>query len=218
MLIYSVSFVIVMKKMGYICKMIVKLYDNAPNPKDVAEVVECLNRGGVVIVPTDTIYSIVCKMSNRKGFDALCRIKGLTIKSSDFSILCPSLSNLSNYTRPIPNQLFRLLKRNLPGPFTFILEANNAIPKLFGTRRKTIGVRVPDNSIFQAIAEHLDEPLIGTSIHDDDEIIEYTTDPSLIYEKYSHQIDLMVDGGYGNNTPSTVVDCLPLLFVKALGN
>lgn len=201
--------------------MIVKIYDNAPNPKDVAEVVDRLNRGAIVILPTDTIYSIVCKMSNRKGFDTLCKIKGLTMKSSDFSILCPSLSNMSNYTRPISNQLFRLLKRNLPGPFTFILEANNAIPKLFGTRRKTIGVRVPDNSIFHAIVEQLDEPLIGTSIHDDDEIIEYTTDPSLIYEKYGHQIDLMVDGGYGHNMPSTVVDCVempPVIIRQGIGD
>jgi tRNA threonylcarbamoyl adenosine modification protein (Sua5/YciO/YrdC/YwlC family) len=200
--------------------MIVKIYDNAPNSKDVAAVVDRLNRGGIVILPTDTIYSIVCTMSNRKGFETLCKIKDLTIKSSDFSILCASLSDMSNYTRPISNQLFRLLKRNLPGPFTFILEANNAIPKLFGTRRKTIGVRVPDNAIFNAIADLLDEPLIGTSIHDDDDVIEYTTDPSLIYEKYHHQIDLMVDGGYGQNMASTVVDCVempPLIIRQGIG-
>lgn len=201
--------------------MIVKIYDNAPCPKEVASVVDRLNRGGVVILPTDTIYSIVCKMSNRKGFETLCKIKGLTAKSSDFSILCSSLSNLSSYTRPISNQLFRVLKRNLPGAFTFILEANNEIPKLFGNRRKTIGVRVPDNAIFHAIVEQLDEPLIGTSIHDDDEIIEYTTDPSLIFEKYQHQIDLMVDGGFGNNVPSTVVDCVempPVVIRQGIGD
>lgn len=206
---------------NYFCVMVIKIYDNAPNPKDVAAVVESLNRGDVIILPTDTIYSIVCKMSNRKGFETLCRIKELTTKSSDFSILCSSLSHLSNYTRPISNSLFRSLKQHLPGPFTFILEANNAIPKLFGTRRKTIGVRVPDNAIFHAIAELLDEPLIGTSIHDDDEVVEYTTDPSLIYEKYQHQIDLMVDGGFGQNVPSTVVDCVampPIVIRQGIGD
>ena len=200
--------------------MILKIYDNAPNPKEVAFVVDRLSRGDVVILPTDTIYSIVCKLSNRKGFEALCKIKGLTAKSSDFSILCSSISNVSNYTRPISNQLFRTLKRNLPGPFTFILEANNEIPKLFGNRRKTIGVRVPDNPIFNAIAEQLGEPMIGTSIHDDDGVVEYTTDPSLIYEKYQHQINLMVDGGFGQNVASTVVDCVempPVVIRQGIG-
>lgn len=190
--------------------MLVKIYENSPNANDVASVVKCLERGGVVILPTDTIYSIVCKLSNRKGFDTLCKIKELTAKSSDFSILCSSISVVARYTRNISNQQFRLLKRNLPGPFTFILEANHDIPKLFGTRRKTIGVRIPDNEVFQTIIRQVDEPLIGTSIHDDDEVVEYTTDPSLIYEKYHDNIDLMVDGGWGNNTASTVVDCVEM--------
>lgn len=187
--------------------MLIKIYDNAPSHKDVASVVSCLDRGGVIIVPTDTIYSLVCKLSNRRGFETLCKIKGLDAKSSDFSILCESLSGVSNYTRPISNQIFRVLKHHLPGPFTFILEANSAIPKLFGNRRKTIGIRVPDNAVFHAIVSQLDEPLIGTSIHDDDEIVEYTTDPSLIYEKYENKVDIVVDGGYGQNMASTVVDC-----------
>lgn len=200
--------------------MLVKIYDNSPNPKDVATVVKCLDRGGIIIVPTDTIYSIVCKMSNRKGFETLCKIKGLDAKSTDFSILCPSLSIVSNYTRPISNQLFRVLKHHLPGAFTFILEANSSIPKLFGNRRKTIGVRVPDNAILQAIISQLDEPLIGTSIHDDDEIIEYTTDPSLIYEKYENKVEIVVDGGYGQNVASTVVDCIdgpPVIIRQGIG-
>lgn len=200
--------------------MMVKIYDTSPNPRDVATVVDCLNRGGVVIVPTDTIYSIVCKMSQRKGFETLCRIKDISAKSSDFSILCSSISVLSSYTRPISNQLFRTLKHNLPGPFTFILEASRTIPKLFGNKRKTIGIRVPDNPIFHTIAEQLDEPLIGTSIHDDDAVIEYTTDPELIYEKYQSQIDMMVDGGFGNNVPSTVVDCVempPVVIRQGIG-
>lgn len=200
--------------------MIVKIYENSPSPKELAFVAERLDRGDVIILPTDTIYSIVCKMSNRRGFETLCKIKGMSAKSSDFSILCSSLSQVSGYTRPISNQLFRTLKRNLPGPFTFILEASSTIPKLFGNRRKTIGVRVPDNDIFQAIASKLDEPLIGTSIHDDDPVIEYTTDPSLIYEKYSHQVNLIVDGGFGQNTASTVVDCIempPVVIRQGIG-
>ncbi len=200
--------------------MLVKLYDNNPNENEVATVVDCLENGGIVIIPTDTIYSMVCKLSNRRGFETLCKIKGITVKSSDFSILCSSISVISKYTRNITNHTFRLLRRNLPGAFTFILEANHDIPKLLGVRRKTIGVRIPDNSIFEAIASRIDEPLIGTSIHDDDDIIEYTTDPSLIYEKYEDKVEMVVDGGYGNNVASTVVDCTtddPEIFRQGIG-
>jgi tRNA threonylcarbamoyl adenosine modification protein (Sua5/YciO/YrdC/YwlC family) len=200
--------------------MIIKLYENNPNPKDIATIVNHLDRGDILILPTDTIYSIVCKLSNRRGFEQLCKIKDVSPKTANLSILCSSISTLANYTLPISTQLFRTLKKNLPGPFTFILDANGAIPKLFGNRRKTIGIRVPDNSIFQAIAEQLDEPLIGTSIHDDDDIVEYTTDPELIYEKYGHQIKVLVDGGYGNNVASTVVDCTempPVIIRQGIG-
>lgn len=200
--------------------MIVKIYDNNPNQKDVSYVAAQLHKGAVVILPTDTIYTIACKLGNKKGFETLCRIKGLTPKDSDFSILCSSISEVANYSKPLSNQLFRALKKNLPGPFTFILEASSKIPKLFGNRRKTIGVRVPDNSVFFTIASELGEPLIGTSIHDDDDVIEYTTDPELIYEKYGNDIDLLVDGGYGNNVASTVVDCVempPVVIRQGMG-
>ena len=200
--------------------MLIKIYDNNPNQKDVDTVVSTLQKGGIVILPTDTIYTIACSLSNRKGFETLCRIKDLDPKSSDFSILCTSISQVSEYTRPMSNQLFRVLKRNLPGPFTFILEASSQIPKLFGNKRKTIGVRVPDNSIFQTIAALVNEPLIGTSIHDDDKIVEYTTDPELIDEKYAHLVDLIVDGGFGHNVASTVVDCVempPVVIRQGIG-
>ncbi len=200
--------------------MFIKIYDESPNVSDVSSVVACIDKGGIVILPTDTIYSMVCKLSSKKGFDTLCRIKGLTAKNADFSILCASISELSSYTRPINNVVFRMLKKNLPGPFTFIFEASSKIPKLFGNKRKTIGIRVPDNAIFQAISQRLDEPLIGTSIHDDDAIIEYTTDPELIYEKYESQIDMMVNGGFGNNVASTVVDCTeqpPIILRQGIG-
>lgn len=200
--------------------MFIKIYDNNPDIKAVTLVAEQLNRGAVVILPTDTIYTIACKMGNKKGIETLCRIKDLAPKNADFSVLCSSLSEMSLYTKPMNNQLFRTLKNNLPGPFTFIVEANAKVPKLFGNKRKTIGIRVPDNSIFQAIAKEVGEPLIGTSIHDDDEVIEYTTDPELIYEKYDRLVDLMVDGGYGNNVASTVVDCMetpPVVIRQGMG-
>lgn len=188
--------------------------------KAVSLVADQLNRGAVVILPTDTIYTIACKMGNKKGFETLCRIKDLNPKESDFSVLCASLSEVSGYTKPMSNQLFRTLKKNLPGPFTFIVEASLKIPKLFGNKRKTIGIRVPDNPIFLAIAKELGEPLIGTSIHDDDDVVEYTVDPELIYEKYNKQVNLMVDGGYGNNIASTVVDCVempPVVIRQGMG-
>lgn len=187
--------------------MLVKTYDNLPIERDLDAIVACLDQGGVVILPTDTIYSMVCKLGSKKGFETLCRIKGVAQKDADLSLLCTSLSVLSNYTKPIGTPVFRLLNRNLPGPFTFILEANGKVPKLFSNKRKTIGIRVPENSTFQSIAERMELPLVGTSIHDEDDIVEYTTDPELIYEKYSSKVDFVINGGIGGNIPSTIVDC-----------
>ena len=198
---------IYIQKIRYFCCVLIKTYDNIPTEKDLASIVDCLEDGGVLILPTDTIYSIVCKLGSKKGFETLCKVKRVSIKDADFSLLCTSLSVLSNYTKPINTPLFRILNRNLPGPFTFVLPANGRVPKLFQNKRKTIGIRVPDHITFQCIAERMSEPLIGTSIHDEDEIIEYTTDPELIYEKYSDQVEMVVNGGIGGNVASTVVDC-----------
>lgn len=195
------------QKIRYFCCVLVKTYNNIPAEKDLQSIVSCLEAGGVVIIPTDTIYSMVCKLGSKKGFESLCRVKGVQVKNADFSLLCSSLSVLSHYTKPIITPIFRLLNRNLPGPFTFVLEANGKVPKLFSNKRRTIGIRVPDNVTFQTIAERMTDPLIGTSIHDDDEIVEYTTDPELIYEKYQNKVDMLINGGIGGNVASTVVDC-----------
>jgi len=186
--------------------MIVKLYEENPNPKQLKQVVECFKDGGVVIYPTDTIYALGCDIASKKGIERVSKIKGVKSKKTDFSFVFYDLSHISSYTRQFDNHTFKILKRNLPGPFTFILEANNTIPKLFKNKKRTLGIRVPDNRICRSIIDRLERPIISTSIHDEDEIIEYSTDPELIYEKYQNQIDLMVDGGFGNNEASTVVD------------
>ncbi len=187
--------------------MVIRLYEENTNSRQVNEVVEVLQRGGIIIYPTDTIYAIGCALTNIKGMDQIKRITGNVSKGHNFSLICHDLSQLSEFTRPIPNHIFKLLKKNLPGPFTFILNGNNNLPKIFKQNKKTVGIRIPDNNIIRAIAESLGSPIVSTSIHDQDEIIEYTTDPELIYERFGDKIDLMVDGGFGNNIHSTVIDC-----------
>jgi tRNA threonylcarbamoyl adenosine modification protein (Sua5/YciO/YrdC/YwlC family) len=186
--------------------MLIKLYEEATNPKDLKIVTECFRDGGIVIYPTDTVYALGCDINSKSGIERVARIKGVKPEKADFSFVFYDLSHISEYTRQFDSSTFKLLKRNLPGPFTFILEANNSIPKLFKNKKRTLGIRVPDNAICRSIVNHLERPIISTSIHDEDEIIEYTTDPELIYEKYKNQVDMVVDGGYGNNEASTVVD------------
>jgi tRNA threonylcarbamoyl adenosine modification protein (Sua5/YciO/YrdC/YwlC family) len=165
-----------------------------------------LKKGGVIIYPTDTVYAFGADMYNSKAIEKISRLKKIS-ESANYSIICHDLSHLSDYTLQISNDIFRLMKRALPGPYTFILKANNQVPKLFHSKKKTIGIRVPDNAIARAIVEALGNPIVSSSIHDDDEVIEYTTDPDLIYERYEDQIDLLVDGGFGDNEASTVLDC-----------
>ncbi|MBN2682222.1 MAG: threonylcarbamoyl-AMP synthase [Bacteroidales bacterium] len=184
-----------------------RLYEDNPNPKDVRKVVEVLNDGGVVIYPTDSVYGIGCSIDKARAVERIGLIKSEKIEKTNFSFIFCDLSQISEYTKNLDNTIFKLLKRNLPGPFTFILEANNNIPKLFKAKKKTIGIRVPDNNIIREIVRELGHPIMTTSVLDDDEIIEYTTDPELIYEKYQDLVDLVINGGYGNNEPSTVVDC-----------
>lgn len=188
--------------------MLVKIYPENPNPREIKKIVQIIEDGGLVIYPTDTIYGIGCDISQPKAVARLAKIQGLDMDKAYFSFIFNDLSQISEYTKPMSNPAFKLLKRNVPGPFTFIFEANNNIPKLFKTRRKTVGIRVPDNNIIRSIVAELGRPLLSSSVHDvEDEVTEYITDPELIHERYGTQVDAVIDGGYGDNQPSTVIDC-----------
>jgi tRNA threonylcarbamoyl adenosine modification protein (Sua5/YciO/YrdC/YwlC family) len=187
--------------------MLVKIYPENPNPRKLDLVVECLQKGGLVVFPTDTIYGLGCDIYNHKAAERLAAIKGTCLEKAEFSFIFSDLSHLSDFTKQLDKEVFKLLKKNLPGPFTFILPANSNVPKIFKGKKKTIGIRVPDNPIIVEIVKLLGNPLLTTSIHDEDEVIEYTTDPELIHEKYGIKVDMVIDGGYGGNVASTVVDC-----------
>lgn len=187
--------------------MFVKLYDENPNPREVRKIVDILHDGGVIIYPTDTVYGLGCDITNNKAVEKVAWIKGIKVEKANFSFICSDLSHLSDYTKPISNTVFKLMKKNLPGPFTFILEANTNVPKYFKGKKKTVGIRVPRNNIIHEIVRELGNPIVSTSIYDEDEILEYTTDPELIYEKYKDIVDAVIDGGYGELVPSTIVDC-----------
>ncbi len=186
--------------------MLVKLFNENPNPREILRIVDVLRDGGIIIYPTDTVYGLGCDITNARAVEKVARIKGVKVEKNNFSFICSDLSHLADYTKPIPNPIFKLMKKNLPGPFTFLLEANNNLPKYF-KGKKTVGIRVPDNNIIREIVRQLGNPILSTSIKDDDEILEYTTDPELIEEKYGEITDLVIDGGYGELIPSTIVDC-----------
>ncbi|MEL7269429.1 MAG: L-threonylcarbamoyladenylate synthase [Bacteroidota bacterium] len=183
----------------------IKLFEENPNPRQVERVVDILRKGGLVIYPTDTVYGLGCDISNTKALERIARIKGIKLAKASWSFVCADLSNLSDYVRQIDSATFKILKRALPGPYTFILPGNNNLPKDF-KKRKTVGIRVPDNSIAKAIVEALGNPIVSTSIRDEDDILEYTTDPELIFEKWQNLVDVVVDGGYGDNIASTIID------------
>ena len=187
--------------------MILKIYDKNPSEKHIRQAAQVLDNGGVIIFPTDTIYAIGCNIFSPRALERVARIKGINPKDTNFSFLFYDLSHLSEYTRPISNEVYKLMKRTLPGPFTFILNANNNVPKILGIKKKTVGIRIPDNPILMEILKELGKPVMSTSVHDDDEILEYTTDPELIHERYQDLVDLVIDGGHGDNTPSTIIDC-----------
>lgn len=187
--------------------MLIKIYPENPNEKSVQQVVDVLKKGGIIIYPTDTVYGLGCDITNSRAIERICRIKGIKPDKANFSFVCHDLSHITDYTKPIDNETYRILKKALPGPFTFIFNANKNVPKLLSSNKKTVGIRVPDNNIARTIVEMLGNPIISTSIHDDDEIMEYSTDPELIHEKYEEIVDLVIDGGYGDNEPSTIVDC-----------
>ncbi|MBI4646382.1 MAG: threonylcarbamoyl-AMP synthase [Bacteroidia bacterium] len=187
--------------------MLVKIHPVNPSPTKIEMIVEILRKGGIIIYPTDSVYGLGCSINNYKGVERIAHLKGISLEKANFSIICYDLSQLSDYTRQVDNHIFKLMKRCLPGPFTFILNANNQVPRLFKSRKKTVGIRIPDNSIVRDLVITSGYPLVTTSIRDDDEIIEYTTDPELIYDRYKDKVDAIINGGYGNNQPSTVVDC-----------
>jgi tRNA threonylcarbamoyl adenosine modification protein (Sua5/YciO/YrdC/YwlC family) len=187
--------------------MLLRINPTKPNYEEIAQVVTCLRDGGVVIYPTDTVYGIGCDITRQRAVERVCKLKGIQPEKANFSFICSDLSHLSDYTKPIDTSTFKLMKKALPGPFTFILEANNSVPKLFRSNKKTVGIRIPDNLICLEIVKQLGNPIMSTSVHDADEVIEYTTDPMDIYDRYKDKVDIVIAGGYGNNEASTVVDC-----------
>ncbi|MCB0806236.1 MAG: threonylcarbamoyl-AMP synthase [Bacteroidales bacterium] len=187
--------------------MLLKIHPETPSPRQIKTVVECLNDNGVIIFPTDTIYAMGCDIFRPKAIDRVSRIKGIKKDKANFSFLCHDLSHLSDYTKPLNNDIFKLMKRTLPGPFTYILEANTNVPKILHRKKRTVGIRVPANNIPTEIIRELGNPIMSTSIRDEDEILEYITDPELIYEKFKDLVDIVIDGGFGDNEPSTIIDC-----------
>jgi len=183
----------------------IKIYPENPNEAAIAKVVKVLKDGGLVIYPTDTVYGLGCDITNTKALERIAKIKGIKLEKANFSFICHDLSNISDYVRQIDTATFKILKRALPGPYTFILPGNNNLPKEF-KKKKTVGIRVPDNNIVLEIVKLLGNPIVSTSIHDDDEVLEYSTDPELIFEKWQNLVDVVVDGGYGDNQPSTIID------------
>jgi tRNA threonylcarbamoyl adenosine modification protein (Sua5/YciO/YrdC/YwlC family) len=182
-----------------------KLYEDYNSEKDLKKVVDILRNGGIIIYPTDTVYGLGCDITKTRALERIAKIKGVKLEKANFSFICHDLSNLSDYAKQIDTSTFKILKRALPGPYTFILPGSSTLPKEF-KRKATVGIRVPDNNIIREIVKLLGNPIVSTSIYDEDEILEYSTDPELIYEKWQEKVDLVIDGGYGDNTPSTIID------------
>lgn len=187
--------------------MLLQIHPDNPNPREISMAIEALQNNGLIIYPTDTVYGLAWDINSPKAFDKIVRIKGKNALKENFSLVCNNISQVSQFTLHINNPTFKLLKHNLPGPFTFILNANNNVPRFYKSKKKTVGVRIPDNNIAIEIVSKLGHPIMTTSLHDEDEILDYMTDPGLIHEKYEHLVDYVIDGGYGNNEASTIVDC-----------
>jgi tRNA threonylcarbamoyl adenosine modification protein (Sua5/YciO/YrdC/YwlC family) len=184
---------------------LIKIYDKNPNSRGIEKAVNILKKGGLIIYPTDTVYGLGCDITNNKALEKVAKIKGVRLDKAKFSFICYDLSNLSEYVKHIDTPTYKILKRALPGPFTFILKGSNNLPTVF-KKKKTVGIRIPNNNIVREIVKELGNPIISTSIYDEDDLIEYTTDPELIFEKWKDKVDLVIDGGYGDNVPSTVID------------
>lgn len=187
--------------------MLIQIHPDNPDQRKIDQIVTQLRKGAIIIYPTDTVYSMACDLMNRKAVEKMAQLKGIKIEKANFSLICYDLSHISDYTVQFGNNIYKLMKRALPGPYTFILNANTSVPKLFKSKKKTIGIRVPNNNIARELVKVLGNPLISTSVHDDDEILEYITDPELIHEKYENQVDIVIDGGFGQNEASTIFDC-----------
>lgn len=188
--------------------MLIEINEHNIDQRLIDQVVEALRRGKIIIFPTDTVYAMGCDLKNKKALKELAKLKGVKLQKTNFSIICSDLSHLSDYVKHIDRPTFKLLNRSLPGPFTFILTANNDVPRLFDSNKKEIGIRIPDNNIIKTIVEHLGNPVATTSLHDDeDEILDYFVDPYGIYERYDSKVEMIIDGGYGNLEASTIVDC-----------
>ena len=182
-----------------------KIYEDNPSEAAIKKVVDVLRNGGLVIYPTDTVYGLGCDITNTKALERIAKIKGIKLEKANFSFVCSDLSNISDYVKQIDTATFKILKRALPGPYTFILPGNNDLPREF-RKKKTVGIRVPDNNIALEIVKMLGNPIVSTSIHDEDAVLEYSTDPELIFEKWQNLVDLVIDGGYGDNVGSTIID------------
>jgi tRNA threonylcarbamoyl adenosine modification protein (Sua5/YciO/YrdC/YwlC family) len=182
-----------------------KIYEDKPNEAMIDKVVKILRDGGLVIYPTDTVYGLGCDITNSKALEKIARIKGVKLDKANFSFVCSDLSNLSDYVKQIDTSTFKLLKRTLPGPYTFILPGSTTLPKEF-KKKTTVGIRVPDNNIARGLVEKLGNPIVSTSIYDEDAVLEYSTDPELIFEKWQNLVDVVIDGGYGGNEASTIID------------
>lgn len=184
---------------------LIKIYEKNPNEREIDKVVEVLKNGGLIIYPTDTVYGLGCDITNLKAMEKVAKIKGVKLNKANFSFICYDLSNLSDYVKQIDTPTYKILKRALPGPYTFVLPGNSNLPKAF-KKKKTVGIRVPDSTIIRELVKRLGNPIVSTSIYDEDDLIEYTTDPELIFEKWKNKVGIVIDGGYGNNIPSTIVD------------
>lgn len=184
---------------------LLKLYEKNPDPRIVDQAVQILRDGGLIIYPTDTVYGLGCDITKVRALERVAKLKQVKLEKANFSFICYDLSNLSEYVRQIDTPSYKILRRALPGPYTFILKGNNNLPKAF-KKKKTVGIRVPDNNIIRTIVKELGNPIVSTSIYDEDDVIEYTTDPELIYEKWRDRVDLVIDGGYGGNIASTIID------------
>ncbi|MDO9593936.1 MAG: L-threonylcarbamoyladenylate synthase [Lutibacter sp.] len=184
---------------------LIKIYNENPNEREIDKVVKVLQKGGIIIYPTDTVYGLGCDITNTKAMERVAQLKGLKLDKANFSFICYDLSNLSDYVKQIDTPAYKILKKALPGPYTFILPSSTNLPKAF-KNKKTVGIRIPDNNIIRELVKKLGNPIVSTSIYDEDDLLEYTTDPELIFEKWENKVDVVIDGGYGSNIPSTVVD------------
>lgn len=187
--------------------MLIRIHHLTPDPRQLQKVIDVLRDGGVIIYPTDGVYAFGCDINKSRAVERVAKLKGIKPEKADFSFVFDDLSRLTDYSKQVDTHIFKLMKSCLPGPYTFILNANNSVPKLFKNNKRTIGIRIPDNQICRSIVTELGNPIISSSVHDEDELVEYTTDPELIHERYKDQVDLVIDGGYGSLLPSTVIDC-----------